>query len=67
MIEPLTEKPRLVLTWKGVPFVLVHLGCLAAFWLPFSWSLVGLAAGLYLVRMFAMTGFYLDASVNIDL
>lgn len=58
MIEPLTEKPRLVLTWKGMPFVLVHLGCLAAFWLPFSWPLVGLAVGLYLVRMFAMTGFY---------
>ncbi len=58
MIEPITERPRLQLGWSSLPFFAVHLGCLAAFWLPFSWSLVGLAAGLYLVRMFAITAGY---------
>ena len=58
MIELVTDRPRLALTWTSVPFFAVHLGCLAAIWLPFSWSLVGLAAGLYLLRMFAVTAGY---------
>jgi len=44
---------------KIVPFFLVHVACLAAFWLPVSWGMVALAAGLYLVRMFGITaGFH---------
>ena len=42
----------------SVSFVLVHLGCLAAFWVAFSWKLVALCLGLYLVRMFAVTAGY---------
>lgn len=45
-------------TWKIVPFAAVHLACLAVFWVPFSWSLVGLCVGLYLVRMFGLTAAY---------
>jgi stearoyl-CoA desaturase (delta-9 desaturase) len=53
------KNPQLKLTWRSIPFVGVHLACLAAFWLPFSWSLVGLCIGLYLVRMWAITaGFH---------
>lgn len=44
--------------WKIAPFIAAHLVCLAAFWLPFSWGLVGLAVGLYLVRMFGLTAGY---------
>jgi stearoyl-CoA desaturase (delta-9 desaturase) len=40
------------------PFVLLHLGCLGVIWVGFSWTAVGVAAGLYLIRMFAITGIY---------
>jgi stearoyl-CoA desaturase (delta-9 desaturase) len=57
-----TRPPLQLSSWgklNAVAFFAVHLGCLAAFWLPFSWSLVGLAFGLYFVRMFAITaGFH---------
>ncbi len=45
-------------TVTSVSFVLVHLGCLAALWLTFSWKLVALCVALYLVRMFAVTAGY---------
>ena len=41
-----------------VPFVLLHVGCLAVFLVPFRWSLVGWMAGAYVVRMFAITAGY---------
>lgn len=44
--------------WKIAPFIAVHLACLAVFWVPFSWGLVGLCVGLYLVRMFGLTAGY---------
>ncbi len=40
------------------PFVLLHLGCLAVFFVGWSWTSVLVAAGLYFVRMFAITGIY---------
>ncbi|MEM7050616.1 MAG: acyl-CoA desaturase [Acidobacteriota bacterium] len=58
MIEPVDDHPELKLTWKGIPFILVHVACLAAFWLPFHWGLVALCAGLYFIRMFAITAGY---------
>jgi stearoyl-CoA desaturase (delta-9 desaturase) len=58
MIE-LGDKPEWKFTWGTIPFAAVHLGCLGAFWVPFSWWLVALAFGLYLVKMFALTaGFH---------
>ncbi len=41
-----------------VPFVLVHLACLAAFWTGVSPVALLVALIAYLVRMFAITGFY---------
>ena len=41
-----------------VPFVLIHLGCLGVLWVGVSPFAVLLAVGLYLLRMFAITGFY---------
>jgi stearoyl-CoA desaturase (delta-9 desaturase) len=38
--------------------VLVHLSCLAVFWVGFSWTAFSVALGLYIVRMFGITGFY---------
>jgi stearoyl-CoA desaturase (delta-9 desaturase) len=41
-----------------IPFVGVHLAVLAVFWVGFSWIAFWVAVGLYLIRMFAITGFY---------
>jgi stearoyl-CoA desaturase (delta-9 desaturase) len=43
---------------RVIPFVGMHLACLAVFWVGITWQAVALAAGLYLIRMFIITGFY---------
>src|SRR4029453_4941693 len=43
---------------RCTPFVILHIGCLAVFLVGWSWAAVGTAIGLYLVRMFAITGAY---------
>ena len=43
---------------KSLPFYLVHAAALLAFVVPFSWTMAGLAAALYVVRMFGITGGY---------
>ncbi len=39
-------------------FVALHLSCLAVFFVPFRWSYVAIAAGLYFLRMFGVTAGY---------
>jgi len=41
-----------------VPFALMHLVCLSVIWVGVSFVAVAVAAGLYFLRMFAVTGFY---------
>jgi stearoyl-CoA desaturase (delta-9 desaturase) len=43
---------------RTVPFIVLHLACLAVFWVGVSPVAVGVAVGLYFLRMFAITGFY---------
>ena len=43
---------------RVIPFIAMHLACLGVFWVGWSWTAVGIAAALYAVRMFAITGFY---------
>jgi stearoyl-CoA desaturase (Delta-9 desaturase) len=43
---------------RVMPFLLIHLLCLGVIWVGWSWTAVGVAVGLYLFRMFAITGFY---------
>ena len=43
---------------RCLPFIGMHLACLAVFWTGASFVAVGTAVGLYVVRMFAITGFY---------
>ena len=43
---------------RVIPFVGLHLGCLLVLVTGTSWTAVAVAAGLYLVRMFAITAFY---------
>jgi stearoyl-CoA desaturase (delta-9 desaturase) len=40
------------------PFVAMHLACVAVFWVGVSRIAIAIAAALYVVRMFALTGFY---------
>ena len=42
----------------AIPFLLVHLSCLAVFWSGVSWRAVGLCAVLYWIRMFAIGAGY---------
>jgi stearoyl-CoA desaturase (delta-9 desaturase) len=43
---------------RCTPFVILHIGCLAVFLVGWSWAALGASIGLYLVRMFAITGAY---------
>ncbi len=51
-------KPDKVEWSRIVPFIFLHLGCLAVFLVGWSWFAVATAIALYLIRMFAITGFY---------
>ena len=45
--------------WARVaPYLALHLGCLAVFWVGVSTAAIAVAAALYAVRMFAITAFY---------
>ncbi len=43
---------------RVLPFIALHVACLAVFWVGWSWVAVGVAVAGYAVRMFAITGFY---------
>jgi stearoyl-CoA desaturase (Delta-9 desaturase) len=43
---------------RVLPFVAMHLACLAVIWVGASWAAVAVAAGLYASRMFFVTAFY---------
>jgi stearoyl-CoA desaturase (delta-9 desaturase) len=49
------ERIRLL---HALPFLSVHLACLAVFFVPFSWAWVAVAVELYAVRMFFVTAGY---------
>ncbi len=41
-----------------IPFIVLHIACLAAFWVGVSWFAVIFMLGFYLIRMFAITAFF---------
>ena len=43
---------------RSLPFLGLHVSCLAVWWVGWSWTALAVTLGLYLVRMFAITGFY---------
>jgi stearoyl-CoA desaturase (delta-9 desaturase) len=57
-IEDTEEDGRRVDWLRVVPLVLLHTGCLLVFWVGWSPVAVIVALVLYLIRMFAITGFY---------
>ncbi len=42
----------------AIPFILVHLVCFAAIWTGITWQALALCAGLYWLRIFAVTAGY---------
>ncbi len=56
--ETARAKPDAVDFRRCLPFIFLHAGCLAVFFVGWSWVAVGTAIVLYLVRMFAVTAFY---------
>lgn len=58
-VEGIRETDPQHVDWsRVVPFVVLHLMCLGVIWVGWSWVAVGTAASLYVIRMFAITGFY---------
>jgi stearoyl-CoA desaturase (delta-9 desaturase) len=54
-----TEEGKWRVDWiRVVPLILLHTGCLLVFWVEWSPVAVTVAVVLYLIRMFAITGFY---------
>lgn len=41
-----------------IPFLAMHIAVLGVFWVGFSWLALWVAIALYVIRMFAITGFY---------
>lgn len=44
--------------FRIIPFILLHISCLAVFFVGFSWFAVIVMIAFYLLRMFAITAFY---------
>ncbi len=43
---------------RVIPFILLHVACIGVLWVGFSWFALCFAIALYVLRMFAITGFY---------
>ncbi len=56
--EVIRAQPDGVNFVRCIPFIVLHLGCLGVIWAGWSWFAVWLAFGLYVVRMFAVTGIF---------
>ena len=54
-----SSRDPMAVDWLRVsPFLALHLSCIGVFWTGWSPVVVAVAAALYVVRMFAITGFY---------
>lgn len=57
--DPIDATEAARIDWLRVlPFIGLHLACLGVLWVGVSPFAVGVAVALYVVRMFAITGFY---------
>jgi len=55
--KPVLDKKEV--DWpRVIPFIALHVGCAAVVWVGWSWTAVIVAVAAYLIRMFAITGFY---------
>lgn len=58
LIPENTNSPDAIDWWRVSPFVALHIGCFAVFWVGISPIAVTMAILFYLIRMFAITAFY---------
>jgi stearoyl-CoA desaturase (delta-9 desaturase) len=56
--EAVRERPDKFELRRCLPFLFLHLGCIAVIWVGWSPTALACAAALYFLRMFAITGFY---------
>ncbi|MEI7917358.1 MAG: acyl-CoA desaturase [Methylophilaceae bacterium] len=52
------QQPNQIQFLRVLPFILLHLACMTVIWVGFSPTALLIAIGLYVLRMFAITGFY---------
>lgn len=58
-VEAMPAEDQKKVDWfRILPLVFMHVMCLGVIWVGWSWTAVLVAAGLYVVRMFAITAFY---------
>ncbi len=58
-IDSITETSIKRVDWlRIIPLLFLHVMCLGVLWVGWSWTAICVAALLYFVRMFAITGFY---------
>ena len=58
-VAPLDAEVDDRIDWmRAVPFLAIHLACLAVFWVGFSWVALATCLALYVLRMFFVTAFY---------
>ena len=59
VVDSLPEGGQKEVDWLRImPLIFLHLGCLAVFWVGWSRTAVIVSLSLYIIRMFAITGFY---------
>lgn len=59
LTENATVDPAERIDWlRTIPYLSLHVGCVAVFWVGWSWLAVSIAFFLYALRVFTLTGFY---------
>jgi stearoyl-CoA desaturase (delta-9 desaturase) len=56
--KTLTAENSKIQWLRILPFILLHLACLAVFWVGVSWFALGFMLLFYLIRMFSITAFF---------
>jgi stearoyl-CoA desaturase (delta-9 desaturase) len=56
--EAVRKRPNQFEWRRCLPFVFIHAGCIGVWWTGWSITALIVAAALYVLRMFAITGFY---------
>lgn len=53
-----SSKDTKIQWFRILPFILLHIACLAVFWVGVSWFAIAFMLFFYFIRMFAITAFF---------